>query len=562
MDLLVVVAVAPEQGADNTNFINKIIKMKKIAIIMSVLALSSGTIYSQSQLDAFKYSQTELTGTARYLGMGGAFGALGGDISAMSSNPAGLAIYKSSEVVTTLSVSSVSTKTDWLGSKVDNNRTKVSFDNIAYVGYFPTANDVGVVSWNVGFSYNRVKNYTRNYEVAMGGEMATSLSDYVASRAYGLPSNLLVGDKNYSPYENGDIGDWLSVLGYNAGFMDSYKNDNKNYYSSFGDNDANGKWQPYLLHGGSLRVSERGAVDVYDLSFGLNISELVMLGATVAITDLNYSYQSSYDESFEKGNSLFLDNYLDTDGTGYAFNIGAIVRPVDCLRLGVAYNSPTWYKMTDNYYGEAGSYLTFMEDGKEKERKLNASTPEGAVYDYEFRSPDKWIFSAAAILGTTALISVDYEMTNFKNMRMNEVDGSSNVFTNGDIKSNFKMSNTVRAGVEFKATPQFAIRAGVAYSDSPMKDSLKNGSIEVATVGTIPNYTLFKDATSYTVGLGYRFTPNFYADLACVYRVAREDVYSFSNMYVDNDPSPIITAQPATMKTNTTRVALSIGYKF
>ena len=216
MDLLVVVAVAPEQGADNTNFINKIIKMKKIAIIMSVLALSSGTIYSQSQLDAFKYSQTELTGTARYLGMGGAFGALGGDISAMSSNPAGLAIYKSSEVVTTLSVSSVSTKTDWLGSKVDNNRTKVSFDNIAYVGYFPTANDVGVVSWNVGFSYNRVKNYTRNYEVAMGGEMATSLSDYVASRAYGWPIILLVGYKNYSPYENGDIGFWFSVLVYNA----------------------------------------------------------------------------------------------------------------------------------------------------------------------------------------------------------------------------------------------------------------------------------------------------------------------------------------------------------
>ena len=75
--------------------------MKRIGIIMSVLALCGGTAFSQSQLDAFKYSQTELNGTARYLGMGGAFGALGGDISAMNTNPAGLAIYKSSEVVTT-----------------------------------------------------------------------------------------------------------------------------------------------------------------------------------------------------------------------------------------------------------------------------------------------------------------------------------------------------------------------------------------------------------------------------------------------------------------------------
>ena len=63
---------------------------------MSVLALCGGTAFSQSQLDAFKYSQTELNGTARYLGMGGAFGALGGDISAMNTNPAGLAIYKRS----------------------------------------------------------------------------------------------------------------------------------------------------------------------------------------------------------------------------------------------------------------------------------------------------------------------------------------------------------------------------------------------------------------------------------------------------------------------------------
>ena len=69
-------------------------------------------------------------------------------------------------MVTTLSLSSASAKTYWLGSKVDNSRTKVSFDNIAYVGYFPTANDEGIVSWNVGFSYNRLKNYCLNYTMS------------------------------------------------------------------------------------------------------------------------------------------------------------------------------------------------------------------------------------------------------------------------------------------------------------------------------------------------------------------------------------------------------------
>lgn len=242
--------------------------------------------------------------------------------------------------------------------------------------------------------------------------------------------------------------------------------------------------------------------------------------------------------------------------------MGAIVRPTDFLRLGVAYNSPTWYKMTDRYYGEAGSYLTFMDKGEMKERKLDAATPNNAYYDYEFRSPDKWIFSAAAILGTTALISVDYELMNYKNMRMYQTDGSSNVYTNQDITDNFKSMNTIRVGAEVKVTPQFAVRAGVAYSDSPIKDKLKNGEKEVFTVGTIPNYTIDKGVMNYTVGIGYRFTPNFYTDLACVFRTHKEDVYAFSNMFAGDDPKPFLEAQPATMKTNTTRVALTLGYKF
>ena len=121
---------------------------------MSVLAHCGGTAFAQSQMDAHRYAQNELGGTARYLAMGGAFGALGGDISVMNANPAGLAVYRSSEVVTTLSLTSTNAKTDWLGSTSDQTKTKVNFDNIAYVGYFPTGNDEGIVSWNVGFSYN------------------------------------------------------------------------------------------------------------------------------------------------------------------------------------------------------------------------------------------------------------------------------------------------------------------------------------------------------------------------------------------------------------------------
>ena len=538
--------------------------MKKIGMIVSVLALCGGTAFSQSQLDAYNYAKRDLSGTARYLSMGGAFGALGGDVSAIHTNPAGLAIYRSSEIVTTLSLSSVSANTDWLGSKVDDNRMRFNFDNIAYVGYFPTANDEGIMSWNVGFSYNRLKNFSRNYTTMTGGGLHTSLSDYIASRAYGVPSDWFLSGENYNPYDNGDIGDWLSILGYDAGYIDAYNDNKSEYYSAFGDYNTNGEWEPYALQGGQLKVSERGSVDQYDLAFGMNISDILFLGASVAITDLSYSYESTYDEEFVNGNYLYLDNYLETDGTGYSLNVGAIVRPSDYFRLGVAYNSPTWFKMTDRYQGWAGSYLTFMDaqSGALKERAIDTRTPDYAYYDYEYRTPDKWIFSAAAILGTTALISVDYELTNYQKMRMYNTDGSSNAFTNQDITNNFKIGNTIRAGAEVKVTPQFAVRAGVAYSDSPLKDPLKEGLIDVATVGTIPHYTIDKGVMHYTVGLGYRFTPSFYMDLACVFRSQKEDVYNFSNMHAENDPLPIIEAQPASLKTKTTRVALTLGYKF
>lgn len=154
------------------------------------------------------------------MSMGGAFGALGGDISAMSKNPAGLAVYRTSEVVTTMNLTLTNAKTDWLGVVEDNSKTNFSFDNIAYVGYYPTGNDEGVIGWNAGFAYNRLKNFQRHYYMASGEGLNTSLSDYVASRAYGTSANQLLETDIFNPYDRPDA-DWLSVLGYNAAFMDA-----------------------------------------------------------------------------------------------------------------------------------------------------------------------------------------------------------------------------------------------------------------------------------------------------------------------------------------------------
>lgn len=530
--------------------------MKKIVLSIAALALCGGVAFSQGMLDAYKFGQTELQGTARYMSMGGAFGALGGDISAMSTNPAGLAVYRSSEVVTTLNLSATNAKTNWLGSTESNNRTRFNFDNIAYVAYFPTSNDAGIVSWNAGFSYNRLKNFNRHLYTRSGQGLNTSMSDYIATRAYGLPYSVISSSTAYDR-----IGDWLSVLGHQAGIIEHDGDDV--YVSPYGDWDSEGNWVPYGLDEARLNIRESGSIDQYNIAFGMNISDVVMVGATFAITDLSYSLSSSYDEFFSiEANDFYIDNGLTTDGSGFGFNVGVIARPSDYLRLGVAYNSPTWYKMTDYYYAEAGSSLT-RKDIPEPD-VLEATSPDNGPYtDYEFRSPDKWIFSAAGIIGQYGLISVDYEMTNYKNMVMHDDRGRMSDYyqdVKNDIRTNFGISHTVRVGAEARVTPQFSVRAGGTYTTSGMKDPLKDGRVEVATVGTLPHYVIDKGKSSFSVGLGYRFTPHFYTDLACVLTQYKEDLYAFSSIIENGDY--LIQAQPASLKTNRTQVSLTFGYKF
>lgn len=529
--------------------------MNKVILLFTAALLfgSSAAIYAQSEVDAYKYSQLDLSGTARYVGMAGAFGALGGDISAMSTNPGGLAIYRSSEVVATLGLSVNDAKTTWTGIETKDSKTKFNFDNIAYVGYFPTANETGIMGWNVGFSYNRAKSFNRSYRM-VGTNLPFSLSDYVAFMSNGIPvDKLRKGEEGgYDPYDPNNGVSWLSVLGFQGGLIEPKPGSDDRYERFTTGNVTNS----------SMYVNERGAIDKYNFSFATNISNIAFIGATLVVTDLSYHMNSSYGENFSTGDILNWDNTLKTEGTGYGFNLGAIFRPTDFLRLGVAYNSKTWYKMTDTSEGAAS---TLLKTGG-KDDRLSEVTPQ-LMSDYEFSSPDRWIFSVAGIIGQTALVSVDYEISNYGNMKLSDAYGNALAADNADISRDYGIANTLRVGVEVKPMPQFAVRAGGAWSTTPAKQSFRSGATEVFTRGTTTNYSINENTTSYyTVGLGYRFTPNFYADLACVYRTYKENVYAFSNIYSTGEPTPQEPVNsysiPAALKNSDTKVVLTLGYKF
>ena len=522
--------------------------MKRNFILACIFASLSISSYAQGEMDAFNLSYNDLKGTARSVGMGGAFGALGGDISGIAINPAGIGSYKSSEIVTTLNLSNANAKTSINGNTTKDSKFKANFDNLGFVGVFPIDSDVAPYI-NFGFTYNRLKSFDR--KISMNGyEASSSLADYIANRVngykegQGIPESSLY--TNASPFTK-DSEHWLGALGYQGYLIDPIVKGGNKYRSSISQ-----LGNPSLDN--HLHIREKGYIDSYDFNVGTTFSDIFSLGVTVSVTDIRYTLYSSYTEEWYSGSDYQggydFNNYLRTEGSGWQVKAGFILKPVKELRIGAAYHSPTWYNLTDYYSASIGSDLFGNDVYIDSFEEVGATT----YSDYKFRTPDKWVFSLAGIIGKYAVISADYELTNYKNMHLKDDYGTPFSNENTYIKRDFKNSSTVRIGAEIRATPQLSFRAGYMWQQSPVKKSLvngsKDGSYTAATAGTVTHYSLVGDANYITYGLGYEFSPSLYADIAFVMKSRKDDLYSYGG------------SDRIELKNNTFSGLLTIGYRF
>lgn len=521
--------------------------MRKL-FLLSVLAFSIvGVAQAQGEIDAFKLSRNDLTGTARSVSMGGAFGALGGDISAIAINPAGIGVYRSSEIVTTLNFQNTKTETELNLGKINENKFKVNFDNLAFVTTVPLNSDE-VPFLNFGFSYNRLKKFDREYGTA-GTNLSHSMAKYMADRANSA-SNITnpevlkyTEDEEFSPFHDYD---WMAVFGYNAGLIE---------HNSGGYHKSN---QLGNISHNSLYSREKGSISSYDFNIGTNISDIVNLGLTLSVTDLKYHLYSEFDEDYgDFSNAGFtLKNEFKSEGAGFQIAAGVILKPIDELRIGLAYHSPTWYNMTDYYYADFDYNLSGIMNSNPNGGPTSAYLPTPAYrYDYKLRTPDRFTASLAGVLGQIAILSADYEYTNYgSNMRLFEDNGREMGHRpNESIEKHYKGASTIRVGGEIRFTPQFSGRVGYAWMQSPLKDNFKRGKDEAMTVGSVTQYTLDGDRNYFTYGLGYRFSRNFFADIAFVMGSQKDDLQSF---YTENK------AEGSTLKTTTFQGLLTLGYRF
>lgn len=524
--------------------------MKKILLTTAISALAIG-VSAQSSIDAYQLSQPDLRGTARFMSMGGAFGALGGDLSTLNYNPAGIGVYRSNEIGMTMDINMTSSKMDDGSGKWD--KTNVYMNNLGYVGSINLSNDI-MPYFQWGFSYSRQASFDRRYRGSYGS-LGTSMSNYVANFTNGYSPSDLGQTTYYNPYQQYDL-DWFSILAYNAYIV-----------NPVGNTDTyNGLFNEGVTTGDAMfDVVEKGYIDEYTINFGGNFVNTVYWGIGIGITDLDFTQTTNYDEQLDRalvpadrgnagvteGRAYYnLSNYKHIDGTGVNFKIGAIFKPVNEFRLGLAFHTPTYYNLSENYDSSiAYSYTTPVGDG--------TAYSDLAYFDWKLRTPFRMIVSAAGVVGGRFILSADYEFANYRNMRVQDADGYEYDDITDVVKSDYKPVNTFRIGAEFRITPQLSVRAGFVNSSSNVETSVNDGENYVPTAGTNPAYT-FDTSTRYiTLGLGYRYK-GFYVDAAYINK-HRESTYRPFTSYEDNG---WIYSPYSDFTSNDNNLVLSLGFKF
>ncbi len=561
-------------------------KLLQYSLAIASTLMIPAVSQAQSAIDLYNMCRPDLRGTARFMSMGGAFTALGGDLSSLNQNPAGIGIYRSSELGLTLNLDFQSSSVSAQGQTTDENQTKFSFNNFGYVGTMPL-NSTGLQSISWGATYSRVVSFDRINSGRIPNLGGMSLSNYIAASSNvggyypdsNAPDGLLFGD-NYNPYLDGNAG-WLDILAY-QGYVtnDTWNSDGKpNFQGLMGDNTTGGAW---------FKNREKGYVDEYSFNIGGNVNDMVYWGVGVGVTDMDYRSMTQYGENLdnayitaqlkspdENGNDQFeitngtadyaLTNHLHSTGSGFNFKFGVIVKPINEFRIGFAVHTPTWYQMTDTYWG-AIDYNYMPSDNNIYNSSLNGCvlTNEGysASFDYNMRTPWRLMFGLAGVIGKQGLISADYEYRGNNVMQASDVDGYVYEDVKSDVKTIYQATHIFRLGGELRVTPQLSLRVGYSYETSPVKKQAENDGEFIWTAGTNPSYSFDRHTQYVTAGLGYRFS-SFYIDLAYVNKQRETTYHAFTPLFSNYNEGTMVQGSPsAKVKDNNNQVVLSFGYKF
>ncbi|WP_314201375.1 OmpP1/FadL family transporter [Capnocytophaga sputigena] len=482
--------------------------MKKVNHILLLLAfLFVVNIQAQNYTDALRYTTEELTGTARFKAMSGAFGALGGDPSAFNINPAGSAVFNASEISFSLNNNNQKRNIAFL----DRNHKQSNNDfNLNHFGLVLTLPDASPTFKRIsfGFNYQLAKTFD-NDKFSYSAYNSKGLDDYflyyVTKGNGGNPFSFDTFANGYNyRYANQqeEIGEYYAKLGRTEGYAAqmAYLGLMANVLSPQSLTATNTTYIPSGYNQERLetyRIDRSGYINKYNFNFSSQIGDFIYLGMNLNVHNINEkALYSLKDENFQNNNPLLRyanhKQYINTLGEGISLQLGSIIKITDNLRVGVAYQSPTWYSLKEESRQVLYATLGIASRTYDYDVELINRYGDPIWYEreYKFRTPGSWTGSIAYIIKKRAILSVDYTYKAYDNMKFrsnnmkaentiiqNELGDTSSLRVGGEFRIPFKLLKEQEASRNY-----VSLRAGYRYEQSPYRK-------KIAPIGDLNGYS-------------------------------------------------------------------------
>ncbi len=423
-------------------------KMKRALLILVAIVSTITLSRAQTIDEALWYSQLFYGGSARFQAMGGAFTALGGDLSVLSQNPAGLGVYRSMELSLSPQMYYNNSLSKYNNTESSEYAYKFNLNQAGFV--YPLVNKDntdGLSGLNFAYSFNRTNNFNVN-AIIRGVNNNSSMADYWAS----IVSGVYYTDIDGAPGAAFEA--WvIDTIDGSGGY------EYATIFSEYGLNTNS-------TYGQSVRrlITREGYVGEHAFSVSANFGHKLYVGATLGINKID-SY-STYEHTELDDENIIFDFYnftyrdvVEATGTGYAFKLGVIYKPIDMLRLGFAFHTPTVYRLDEYYYDDIRSefdnydYYTWEN--------------EPFRFSYTLTTPLRAMAGAALQIGKLGMVSADYEFVDYRMARFSRASDDYDYYVeNQDIKNIYDIAHNLRLGAELRMNTLY-MRAGYAVYGSP-----------------------------------------------------------------------------------------------
>lgn len=487
----------------------------KFQYSLIIIGLLSFCLYFSAQAQDYidfaqQFSQREITGSARMQGMGGLSSSLGGDITSVKKNPAGLGFFNRSELSFSPSLSFHNSKSKSIKGSSKDFKTNFNFGHLGVVLNNTKQKPEG--AWrggSFGISMNRINDFY------MQGSVNGFESDYSFI-------NYAVNYLN----EGGPLD--IADLAYET-TMIYYDEDGDFYHQDVVPFDSPDQIEKNIENRQTENFITKGATYETTFSYGGNFNDKVYFGLGVSFVSLSYQIERRYSESPLATDaylrSFTLNDYREIEGSGINLSLGVIYRPVSQLTIGLAYSSPTYYHLEER----ASTNLTanFFDDGT-----IQNDEPIYFAYNFDLKTSSVFNTGLTYFFGKNGFITADLEFLNYGNNKYSVNDGGledSNTF----IRNNFATALNYKIGGEYRFNI-FRVRAGYAYFDDPVKNIDQ----------------INRSRHSFSIGGGLRLR-DYFIDVAVI-----------NTQYETNLLPMYIGGYSTAFDNNSTRAMLTFGFNF